>query len=145
MKLKRLVVTILLAIFALSFALATACESDEFLYEEYFYVSLSIYAGMALRFDTLAQEVRNILPECGYIIPKRDIRIERRTTVLTLLQNELMRDKIQFTARRGYVEGINYLYERAIGTQSGWIFFVNGAFSPVGAGSTVVRANDKIE
>ena len=147
-KLKRCIITILAATFILSFAfISAACEDDDYFAEgEYFYVSLSIYAGAALRSDALPQNIRDTLPKDGYILPVRKIRIERRTNVLSLLESELEREEVLFSVREnGFIAGIGGLYDRAIGAQSGWVFFVNGAFATRGAGATVIRANDIIE
>jgi len=147
-KLKRFVLTILIATFILSFAFAVgACEDDDYFAEgEYFYVSLSVYAGVALRYNALPQYIRDSLPRDGFILPVRKIRIERRTTVLSLSESELEREEIPLSVREdGFIAGIGGLYDRAIGAQSGWIFFVNGAFATRGAGATVIRASDVIE
>jgi|GEM_PF-632530 len=147
-KLKRFIITILAATFILSFAfISGACEDDYYFADgEYFYVSLSVYAGVALRSNALSQNIRYTLPKDGYILPARKIRIERRTTVLSLSESELEREEIPFSVREnGFIAGIGGLYDRAIGAQSGWIFFVNGAFATRGAGATVIRASDVIE
>jgi len=145
MKLKRFTIIILAAVLLSFTAIAAACGNGEFPDGEYFYVSLSVNASAALRSDNLSQEVRDVLPEDGYILQTRQIRITRRTTVLTLLRDELTQEEISFIIRRGYVAEIGGLNEKAIGTQSGWIFFINGEFASLGAGSTVVQADDIIE
>lgn len=43
-----------------------------------------------------------------------------------------------------YIEGIHQIYEKDCGTQSGWMYSVNGEFPNVGTSSYSVKAGDKI-
>lgn len=44
-----------------------------------------------------------------------------------------------------YIEGINHVYEKQAGTNSGWMYTVNGVKAPVGVGSYTLKDNDAIE
>ena len=45
----------------------------------------------------------------------------------------------------GYVSGLGYLYEFDLGPLSGWMFFVNGRTSSVGASDYTLQEGDTVE
>lgn len=44
-----------------------------------------------------------------------------------------------------YIKGINHVYEKQVGDNSGWMYTVNGVKAPVGVGNYTLEANDAIE
>ena len=45
----------------------------------------------------------------------------------------------------GYVQGINNLFEKDRGPESGWLYCVNGEFQKVGCGDYILKDGDYVE
>jgi hypothetical protein len=85
----------------------------------------------------------------GVILGSTLVEVEGEVSVMTLLQNETRKEKIQMeSSGKGifaYVKGIANLYEFDRGAKSGWLFKVNGTFADKGAGSYKVKSGDQVE
>ncbi|QGQ95928.1 DUF4430 domain-containing protein [Paenibacillus psychroresistens] len=85
----------------------------------------------------------------GVILESTLVEVEGEVSVITLLQKQTRKEKIQMeSSGKGifaYVKGIANLYEFDRGAKSGWLFKVNGVFSDKGAGSHKVKAGDQVE
>lgn len=81
----------------------------------------------------------------GVILSKTKVKIYRRDSVLDLTKRILNSEGIDYNIRGGYVAGIDGQEEFDKGSESGWMFSVNGKFPDVGAGSVDVRDGDFIK
>ena len=81
----------------------------------------------------------------GKILSKK-ISFSEGDTVLKVLRKACDANKIQLEyTNDGYVEGINNIYEFDCGSDSGWMFRVNGVFPNYGAGSYKLSDGDTVE
>lgn len=80
------------------------------------------------------------IPSGGKIYSGR-IKIEDGDTVMTVLR----KTGVNIDDSKGYVQGIDGLYEFDCGRYSGWMYKVNGSFSNVGAGKCTVQNGDNIQ
>lgn len=69
------------------------------------------------------------------------LKIEDGDTVMTVLK----RTGVSIDTSKGYVQGIDGLYEFDCGRYSGWMYKVNGKFPNVGAGKYTVHEGDQIQ
>ena len=92
----------------------------------------------------LDKSVKEILPQDGGIF-SATVSAKKKQTVYELIISVMRDNKIHCESSRGYIKGINNLYEKACGEESGWVFFINGEFSSAGANMIYVKENDKIE
>lgn len=81
----------------------------------------------------------------GVILSETEVNINKGDTVLSLTKSVLSSEGIDYTIRSGYVAGIDDQNEFDKGSESGWVFSINGGFPSVGAGSVNVRSGDYIE
>ena len=112
--------------------------------------TLSVSAAVLLeQLDSLPDEKRNLVPADGIIFSASQIEFEEGDSVFTVLQREMVRERIHFEFSRTpaydatYIEGINNLYEFDSGPLSGWTYRVNGQF-PGYACSRYILADDDI-
>lgn len=80
------------------------------------------------------------VPAGGKIYEKK-MKFEEGETVLEVLK----RTGIEIDVTKGYVAGIDGLYEFDCGKDSGWMYRVNGKFPNYGAGKCVLKDGDKVE
>ncbi|MEK4518345.1 DUF4430 domain-containing protein [Paenibacillus sp. FSL H8-0122] len=87
--------------------------------------------------------------EHGVILAAAQYEIKKGESVLDLLKRITREQKIQMEyqgrATFAYVEGIDNLYENDHGSESGWMYKVNGEFPSKAAGSWIVEPGDTIE
>jgi hypothetical protein len=139
---RKSVVFIFLCLLFLTWPFFGACTDEEF---EPFGLNLSVSCAAAVPYYAqLNPALVSLLPPDGEIL-SADYTVSKKTTALGLLRDALRQEEIHYDIFGGYVRGINNLYEKALGTQSGWIIFVNGAFLTLGADSYTVQAGDNIE
>ena len=92
----------------------------------------------------IKQEKVDIVPENGVVFDS-DVDYVPGTNAFDLLIEILKNNKIQFEAKDGYVRAIGNIYEGDCGKFSGWMFYINGNLSDVGATDYEVSENDIIE
>ena len=80
------------------------------------------------------------VPAGGKIYEKK-MKFEEGETVLDVLK----RTGVEIDVTKGYVAGIDGLYEFDCGKDSGWMYRVNGKFPNYGAGKCVLKDGDKVE
>ena len=80
------------------------------------------------------------VPTGGKIYEKK-MNFEEGETVLDVLK----RTGVEIDVTKGYVAGIDGLYEFDCGKDSGWMYRVNGKFPNYGAGKCVLKDGDKVE
>ncbi len=94
--------------------------------------------------DELKPEKRELVPENGLILAERTVEAGKNSA-LTLLEQELKKNKIHFDKSGNYLKGIGNIYEKDCGTYSGWIYTVNGEYVEKGADAYYPQAGDQIE
>lgn len=87
--------------------------------------------------------------EHGVILAAAQYELKKGESVLELLKRITRGQKIQMEYQGSkafaYVEGIDNLYEGDHGSESGWMYKVNGEFPSKAAGSWIVEPGDTIE
>lgn len=89
-------------------------------------------------------------PDNGTILALTTIKLPKNSTAYDALNQACKAFDIQMEAKftpiynTYYVEGINYLYEKAAGNMSGWIYKVNGKVASIGASAYKIKEGDKI-
>lgn len=95
-------------------------------------------------------ELLKYVPDDGIILKEAEVNVNVDSSAYDVLGMVCMANNIQmeakYTALYGtyYVQGINYLYEKCAGDESGWIYTVNGSTVSVGASSYKVKDGDCI-
>lgn len=99
----------------------------------------------------LSPLTREILPSDGMILCVQNVIYQEGETAFDLLARELKRRNIHFEFNENpmfnsaYIEGINNLYEFDCGSQSGWLYFVNGKSPGVGSSQYILQPGDTVE
>jgi hypothetical protein len=78
------------------------------------------------------------------IILQINVNYDGSTSLLNIMKNELKKANIQASYKGAYISSIDFLKERAAGPMSGWIFYVNGKTSSIGAGDYYPKQGDTI-
>lgn len=97
--------------------------------------------------DKLSEGKKQMVPKDGIIL-RAEAELEEGDTVYDVLIRECRKASIltdidlTFSA---YVKGINHLYEKDLGSSSGWLYRVNGKFPNAGIKGYKVSAGDQIE
>jgi|GEM_PF-5233542 len=73
-----------------------------------------------------------------------EIEITTGDSVLDVLQKALKAEGITYSIKNGYVKGINGLYEKDNGPNSGWLYTVNGDSPSVSADTYELDGGEKI-
>lgn len=110
----------------------------------------------------LKKEKAEFVPSDGMILNKTVVKLKKGSTVFDALklackENHCHADcrfckngiQLEYTDTPGYnsyyVEGIHQLYEKDCGTESGWMYCVNGSFPNMGCSSYTVHDGDVIQ
>lgn len=105
----------------------------------------SIRTVISIRCDTAIGE-RDFIPADGVILPETEITVSAGSSAYDQLVEAAKQNSIQLDAKAdGYVSGLGYLYEFDLGPLSGWMFFVNGKASSVGASDYTLQEGDTVE
>ncbi len=80
------------------------------------------------------------VPSNGEIY-RKTIKIQDGETVMDVLK----KTGVDFDSSKGYVSGIDGLYEFDCGKNSGWMYKVNGTFPNVAAGDYLLSDGDRVE
>ncbi len=108
-----------------------------------------IDCSKALSSPNLPEKLRDALPQSGVIF-SGNIELSGGDTVFDLLARVTRSGGIpmEFSSSAGfgskYVEGINSLYEFDCGSNSGWVYFVNGERPSLGCDKTPVNPGDDV-
>lgn len=101
--------------------------------------------------DQLREGKEDLVPSDGVIYEQMEVSFYEGETVFDVLLRETQNNRIHmeysFTPKfnSNYVEGINNLYERDCGSNSGWMFCVNGWYPNYGCSRYVLQPGDVIE
>lgn len=102
------------------------------------------------RLDDLDGSKTPYLPADGVIVPTTAVSFADGETAFSVLQRvcEAAELPLEYSWTplydSYYVEGIAHLYEFDCGTESGWMFKVNGVFPNVGASAYALRDGDEV-
>ncbi len=158
------VITLLLVIIALTSCeivstddyYATTPQSTSDVQEDKDTVTIEVECVSVLsNLDDLDEALKesDLLPEDGIIIEERQVSIDEDTTAFEVLEQVIKENEIQFEYIGAdesdfgtvYIKGINHLYEKSCGENSGWAFYVNEEFPSVGSDQLVLKDGDQIE
>lgn len=125
---------------------------DQQLGDTYKTCYLSIYCNTILdNMDMLAEGKEVLIPEDGVILGRTEVTFQEGESVFNILQRET-RDRLIHMSFRdtpmynsAYIEGIHNLYEFDCGSESGWMYCVNGWFPNYGVSRYQVQEGDEIE
>ena len=110
----------------------------------------------------LRPEKKAFLPKDGYILKETTVSVAEGSTVFDVLKlvckQNTCPEKCTYCRKSGiqleyvytpgydseYIRGIHQLYEKDCGTQSGWMYSVNGIFPNYGVNKYTVKNGDKI-
>lgn len=101
------------------------------------------------RKGTFPENMQQLIPDDGVILPQTRVAITQGETVFDILQRTLREEGIHFEFSEsavggGYVQGIANLYEYDGGELSGWQYSVNGIFPSLGCAGYTVSPGDAI-
>lgn len=112
--------------------------------------------------DKLKNSKENFVPSDGIILKDVSVEVNDGETVFDVIKracNEnVCKNNCKYCQKSGvqieytytpafdnyYIEGIHQIYEKDCGTQSGWMYSVNGVFPNVGTSAYNIKAGDKI-
>lgn len=100
--------------------------------------------------DSLVEQKVSYVPENGIILEKTAVNFSEEETVFEVLQRVCKDAEIQLEYSwtpvydSYYIEGIHHLYEFDCGSQSGWMYKVNGEFPNYGCSGYQVEQGDEI-
>lgn len=112
--------------------------------------------------DKLKNSKENFVPSDGIILKDVSVEVNDGETVFDVIKracNEnVCKNNCKYCQKSGvqieytytpafdnyYIEGIHQIYEKDCGTQSGWMYSVNGIFPNVGTSTYNIKAGDKI-
>ncbi len=113
-------------------------------------VSVSIDCYVILdNLDKLDDDLKDIVPKNGSILPPTEILINNESSVFDALREVCRQNKIHFEYTGSdtdiYIEGIANIYEFSCGPLSGWEYKVNGEFYPLGCNNVKLNEADTVE
>ena len=100
--------------------------------------------------DKLTPGIDKYVPNNGVILASTRVEILDGETVFEVLKKVVRNKKIQMEFRNdpvyggAYIKGINHIYEKACGSESGWMYKVNGIFPNYGCEKYTLKDGDKI-
>lgn len=101
-------------------------------------VKVTVLCSEAIKYGISGQ------PENG-IIADIDLTLPKNTSALTALKSALSKKNISLDESRGYIRGINGLYEKQCGGTSGWMYSVNGTYPMISSDKYILSGGDKLE
>lgn len=106
----------------------------------------------------LRPEKKAFLPKDGYILKETTVSVAEGSTVFDVLRlvckQNTCPEECTYCRKSGiqleyddseYIRGIHQLYEKDCGTQSGWMYSVNGVFPNYGVNKYTVKNGDEIK
>ena len=117
-----------------------------------------ITVSIQIRCDNLSNDMSKLtdegkapyVPSDGVILSRTKYRCEKNATVYDVLyavcRNHNIHIESSYTPVYGsyYIEGINHLYEFDAGSESGWMYRVNGRYPDYGCSSYKLKDGDSI-
>lgn len=107
--------------------------------------------GVLSHMDNCAENIRPFVPSDGMILPTTAVSFSAGETVFHVLERTCRENGIPLEYKGSpdygsiYVEGIANLYEKDVGSTSGWTYRVNGSFPNYGCSAYTAANGDTIE
>lgn len=103
-------------------------------------------------YNKLKPELRKYVPSSGYVLQKTVIQVPSNSSSFDVLQKATRLNRIQMEYQGAdeniynsvYIQGINHIYEFSAGSESGWMYSVNGKFPNYGMSAYTVKNKDVI-
>lgn len=110
-------------------------------------VTLSVSCANAVAYGIRdIMSYAQIIPADGNILPAQSVVIEEGETAFSVLKRTLKEKKIPYSATSGgYIKSIGGLAEFDCGTNSGWLYRVNGKLPGVSSKSYKLSSGDILE
>ena len=115
-------------------------------------ITIKVSAATILdNLDSFDEDKLDILPEDGIILESQEVNLEEGDNAFTVLQRILKEKKIHIDAdivpavNSYYIKGINNIYEFDCGSQSGWMYKVNGEVYLKSIGQYEIKDGDLLE
>ena len=102
------------------------------------------------KLDQMTKEKAALVPENGILLETTQVEFSAGDAVFDVFRKLLREEKIHFEYVDAsaydsvYIEGIGNLYEYDCGTQSGWMYSVNGTYPGLGCSSYTLADGDVI-
>lgn len=120
-------------------------------------VKVTIYIDVKNLLDTknyakLKPQLRKYVPSSGYVLERTTISVKKGSTAFDILQKATRLNKIQMEYQGAnenayssvYIQGINHIYEFSAGSESGWMYSVNGKFPSYGFSNYTMKNGDTL-
>lgn len=110
-------------------------------------VTLTVSFQTAVEYGLLNDpNFAGVLPSNGYFLQNAAVKFEAGESAFDLLKRTLRENNIVYSATSGgYVRSIGGLAERDCGTQSGWLYRVNGEFLNYSSKYYTLQEGDTVE
>lgn len=97
--------------------------------------------------------MKDYIPKDGMLLSKTGYKIDAGSTVFDLLNMVTKANRIQLDYQGDsssiynsvYIKGIQYIYEKACGSSSGWMYTVNGDWIGIGCSSKKLSDGDFVQ
>ncbi|MBQ9992724.1 MAG: DUF4430 domain-containing protein [Firmicutes bacterium] len=143
---KLLLVALLLIIVALAAACSLFAPNEEAAGSCELVISCETILANEEALKGLSADKKSLIPENGYIVAPISLDFYENETVLQLVQRFAQKERLHIDVVDGsYITGIGNIYGGDCGELSGWLFFVNGESSMVGANEAMLSDGDIIE
>lgn len=102
------------------------------------------------KLDQMAKEKAVLVPEDGILLETVEVEFSGGESVFDVFRKVLREEKIHFEYVDAsaydsvYIEGIGNIYEFDCGSQSGWMFSVNGIYPGLGCSAYTLADGDVI-
>ena len=101
--------------------------------------------------DKCADSKKPLVPDDGVLLPATEVTFSQGESVYDVLQRVCRENKIHMESsftpvyNSAYIEGIGNLYEFDAGSESGWMYAVNGWYPNYGCSRYVLQDGDTVE
>ena len=101
--------------------------------------------------DKCADSKKPLVPDDGVLLPATEVTFSQGESVYDVLQRVCRENKIHMESsftpvyNSAYIEGIGNLYEFDVGSESGWMYAVNGWYPNYGCSRYVLQDGDTVE
>ena len=101
--------------------------------------------------DKCADSKKPLVPDDGVLLPATEVTFSQGESVYDVLQRVCRENRIHMESsftpvyNSAYIEGIGNLYEFDVGSESGWMYAVNGWYPNYGCSRYVLQDGDTVE
>ncbi len=119
---------------------------DDYYKDDTEYTGEYMTTTISIRCDTVAGK-KDFIPKDGIILDTVEVKVPVNCSAIDQIVAAAKQNKIQLDiiTANGYINGINYIYERDFGDLSGWMYRVNGEYASVGASEMKLKEGDLVE